>query len=196
MKLFLAQLNQQDPLNPMDTTQFSAQLAQFSTLEQLFNVNENLESIKGIQTSGNKYQILDLIGKEVQADSDMLVMNNGKAAKGYFYIGEPAECTVHILNEQGVSVKDIYLGVVDTGNQEFEWDGFDSRGNLHTSGEYTYTVSAISGSGNRVSADKYIQGTVTGVTMDDADPIVYINDTPLGMSQIVNVKMTDEATES
>ena len=192
MKLFLAQLNQQDPLNPMDTTQFSAQLAQFSTLEQLFNVNENLESIKSLENSGNQYQVLDLIGKEVQANSDTIVLNNGKAAKGSFYLGEPAECIVHILNDQGTKMKDIYIGVVDAGNQEFEWDGFDSRGNLHTSGEYSYTVSAMSNSGNLVSVDKYTQGTVTGVTMDSSDPVIYVNDTPLYMSQIVNVKMNEE----
>ena len=196
MKLFLAQMNHQDPLNPMDTTQFSAQLAQFSTLEQLFNVNENLESIKGLETSGNKYQVLDLIGKEVQADSDTLVLNNGNEAKGTFYLDEPAECIVHILNDQGVSIKDIYLGVVNAGNQNFTWDGFDSKGNLHTSGEYSYTVSALSNSGNLVSVDKYIQGTVTGVNMDDTDPVIYINDTPLSMSQIVNVRMNDDTSGS
>ena len=192
MKLFLAQMNHQDPLNPMDTTQFSAQLAQFSTLEQLFNVNENLESIKGIETSGNRYQVLDLIGKEVQANSDTLVLNNGNEAKGSFYLGEPAECIVHILNDQGTKIKDIYIGVVNAGNQEFEWNGIDSRGTLHTSGEYSYAVSAMSNSGNRVSVEKYIQGTVTGVTMDSSDPVIYVSDTPLYMSQIVNVKMKEE----
>lgn len=195
MKLFLAQMNHQDPLNPMDTTQFSAQLAQFSSLEQLFNVNENLESIKGIESSSSKYQVLDLIGKEIRADSDTLVLNNGNAAKGSFYVDQPAECIVHILNEQGASIRDIYVGAVNAGNQDFEWDGFDSRGNLNTSGQYSYTVSAMSGSGNRISADKYIQGTVTGVNLDDVDPVVYINDTPLSMSQIINVKMKDETTE-
>jgi flagellar basal-body rod modification protein FlgD len=195
MKLFLAQMNHQDPLNPMDTTQFSAQLAQFSTLEQLFNVNSNLESIKSIESSGNKYQVLDLIGKEVQADSDTLVLNNGKVVKGSFYVDEPAECIVHILDEQGSSIRDIYIGKVNAGSHEFEWDGFDSRGDLHTSGQYTYTVSAMSNSGNFIYVDKYIQGTVTGVNMNDSDPVFYINDTPLSMSQIINVKMSDE-TES
>jgi flagellar basal-body rod modification protein FlgD len=140
--------------------------------------------------------VLDLIGKEVQADSDTLVLNNGKAAKGSFYLGEPADCIVHIFNEQGTKIKDIYVGVVDAGNQDFEWDGFDNRGSLHTSGQYGYTVSALSNSGNRVSVDKYIQGTVTGVNMDDTDPVIYINDTPLSMSQIINVKMNDEAKDS
>ena len=195
MKLFLAQMNHQDPLNPMDTSQFSSQLAQFSTLEQLYNVNENLDSIKSIQSSDSKYQALDLIGKEVQADSDTLVLNNGKAAKGSFNLEEPAECMVHILDDQGNSIRDIYLGVLGTGNQDFEWDGFDGGGNLHTSGQYSYSVSAMSNSGNAVSVDKYIQGTVTGVNMDDSDPVVYINDTPLSMTQIKTVKV-NETTQS
>ena len=195
LKLFLAQMNHQDPLNPMDTSQFSSQLAQFSTLEQLYNVNDNLQSIESIQKGDSKYQTLDMIGKEVQAESDTLVLNNGNAAKGAFNLEQPAECMVHILDDNGNSIRDIYLGVLDSGNHDFEWDGFENNGTLHTSGQYTYSVSAMSNSGKTVSTDKYIKGTVTGVNLNGDDPVIYINDTPLSMSQIVNVS-TDETTGS
>ncbi len=191
LKLFLAQMKQQDPLNPMDTSQFSAQLAQFSTLEQLFNVNKNLESIESIQNSDSRYQVLDLIGKEVQAESNTLVLNNGKAAKASFNIEEPAECVAQIFDANGIKIKEIYIGVVDAGNHDFEWDGFDKNGSLLTSGEYSYNVSAMSNTGTKVQVSKYVKGTVTGVNLNEEKPIIYIDDTPLSMSQIVKVKSNE-----
>ena len=187
MKLFLAQLNQQDPLNPMDTTQFSSQLAQFSTLEQLFNVNENLESIEGIQSSDSRYQVLNLIGKKVQVKSDNLILSNGNPAEGAFYLDTPAKCTVRIYDERGAAIKDIDLGSLEAGNRSFEWDGTDDYGTVHTTGSYSYKVSAISSTGESVAIDRYIQGTVSRVNMNTDEPVLYIGDTPLYMSQVTNV---------
>ena len=187
MTLFLAQLNQQDPLNPMDTTQFSSQLAQFSTLEQLFNVNENLESIEGIQSSDSRYQILNLVGKKVQVESDTLILNNGEPAEGAFYLDTPAKCTVRIYDERGVAIKDIDLGSLEAGNRSFEWNGTDDYETVHTTGSYSYKVSAISSTGESVAVDRYIQGTVSRVNMNTDEPVLYIGDTPLYMSQVVNV---------
>lgn len=195
MKLFLAQMNQQDPLNPMDTTQFSAQLAQFSTLEQLYNANENLESIESLQSSDNKYQVLDLIGKEVQAESNNLILNNGEPAKGAFYLEEPAECVVRVYDEDGSAIRDIDLSYLEEGNHSFEWDGFDDDGNIHTSGIYTYRISAVSPSGDSVSVEKYIQGTVTRVNLDEDDPVLYIGDSPFALSQVKNVNNSVTTTE-
>ncbi len=187
MKLFLAQMNHQDPLNPMDTTEFSSQLAEFSTLEQLYNVNENLESIEGIQSSDSRYQVLNLIGKEVQVESDNLVLNNGKPAGGAFYLNTPAECVVRIYDERGYAIKDIELGSLEAGNRSFEWNGIDDNGKVHTTGIYSYEVSAISDAGESVSVDQYIQGTVSRVNMDADEPVLYLGDIPLSMSQVVNV---------
>ena len=83
LKMFLAQLNHQDPLNPMDSTQFSAQLAQFSSLEQLFNINETLETINGLQAENGRYQSLDLIGKEVVAEGNMLYLEQEGTASDW-----------------------------------------------------------------------------------------------------------------
>lgn len=195
MKLFLAQMNHQDPLNPMDTTQFSSQLAQFSTLEQLFNVNTNLESIEGIQSSDSRYQALNLIGKEVEAESDTLVLEDGKGAKGAFNTEETAAgCFVRIY-EDGKAIRDINMigpsGALASGNHSFVWDGFDDQGNVHKSGYFTYKVSAVSPSGDTISVDKYIRGTITKVNMNEDEPVMYIDKTPLTMSQLVNINLNE-----
>jgi len=190
MHLFLAQLNHQDPLNPMDTTQFSSQLAQFSTLEQLFNVNENLKSIEEIQSNDSWYQVLDLIGKEIQANSDNIYLDGKTATTGSFSMEEPAECVVQIKDQEGYTVREIYLGVLDPGTHSFEWDGLDSNGDVHSSGLHSYQVSAVSRSGDIISVDKHIKGIVNRVNLNGNEPVIYVNDTPLGMSQIIDVNLS------
>jgi flagellar basal-body rod modification protein FlgD len=192
LKMFIAQMNHQDPLNPMDISQMSSQLAQFSTLEQLYNVNTNLESIEGVQNSSNRYQSIDLIGKEVKADSSTLVMDNGKAAKGAFYLGESANCLVQIFDEQGTPIRDINLGALKPGNNEFEWDGFDNNKKLYKSGQFTYEVTAVNNQKEIISVDKFIKGIVTGINLSGNEQIIYVNSTPLSMSQIVNVNMVED----
>ncbi len=189
MKLFLAQMNHQDPLNPMDTTQFSSQLAQFSTLEQLYNVNENLDSIEGIQSSDSKYNALGLMGKEIQAQSNSLLLDGESLAKGAFYIDTAAETsTVRIYDEKGKAIKDIDLEGLPAGTHDFEWNGRDDDGNMRSAGVYHYDVSAISPAGNMISAEKYIQGTVTRISLFEEEPVIYLNDIPMSMDQIVNIK--------
>jgi flagellar hook assembly protein FlgD len=136
-----------------------------------------------------------MIGKEVQADSSSLVLDNGKAAKGSFYLGESADCTVYILNENGVPVRDIKMGVLQPGNIDFEWDGFDNSKKLYKSGQFTYEVKAINIDDENVSVNKFIKGTVTGIDLSDKEPILYVNSTPISMSQIINVNMVKD-TES
>jgi flagellar basal-body rod modification protein FlgD len=199
LKMFIAQMNNQDPLNPMDISQMSSQLAQYSSLEQLLNINSNLESIQDVQSDSNKYQTISLIGNEVQADSSTLVLDNGKAAKGSFYLGESANCTVQILDENGKLIRNIQLGSQKPGNIEFEWDGFDNNKKLYTTGQFTYEVKAINNDEDQVSVEKFIKGTVTGINLSDEEPIIYVNSTPISMSQIVNINkvtVTDTDTES
>ncbi|MBN1907226.1 MAG: hypothetical protein JW927_19255, partial [Deltaproteobacteria bacterium] len=177
LKMFIAQMNNQDPLNPMDISQMSSQLAQYSSLEQLLNINTNLESIESVQNSSNMYQSIDMIGKEVQADSSTLVLDNGKAAKGLFYLGEAADCTVHILDENGASIREIDLNALEPGNNEFEWDGFDNNKKLHTSGQFTYEVTAVNNNDDQISVEKTIKGVVTGINLSDEEPVIYVNST-------------------
>ncbi len=190
IKLFLAQLNHQDPLSPMNTENFGAQIAQFSTVEQLYNANESLEDIKGIQSGDSKYHALDLMGKEVQAQSDKVVLGKDSSAKGAFYLDTAAEgCVIRIYDDNGKAVKDIDLEDLPAGTHSFEWDGRDEDGNLRVAGVYTYDVSAVSPEGDFITAEKYVQGTVTRVSLYEDEPVIYVNDTPMSMEQIVNIKV-------
>jgi flagellar basal-body rod modification protein FlgD len=197
MKLFLAQMNHQDPLNPMDTSQFSSQLAQFSTLEQLYNVNENLESIEGIASSDNKYNALGLMGKDIQAQSDSLLLTDDSPATGAFYLDTAAEgCIVRIYDEKGEAIKDIDMEEQWAGTHSFEWDGRDKNGNMRSSGVYHYSVSAVSPEGDMLNVEKYIEGTVTRVSLFEEEPVIYVKDIPMNMKEIINIKIRNDETES
>ena len=195
MKLFLAQMNHQDPLNPMDTENFGAQLAQFSTLEQLYNANENLEAIESIQSGNSKYNVLGLMGKDVQAQSNAIVLGEKTSAKGAFFLDTAAEsCVVRIYDENGAAVKDIDLEDLPAGTHSFEWNGRDEDGNKLEPGVYSYNVSAVSPEGDLLTAERYVQGAVTRVSLFEEEPVIYVNDTPMSMEQIVNIKVPESET--
>ena len=192
MKLFLAQMNHQDPLNPMDTENFGAQLAQFSTLEQLYNANETLESIEGIQGGDTKYNALDLMGKDIQAQSDTIVLGEKTDAEGAFYLDTAAEsCVVRVYDENGKTVKDIAIEKPFAGIHSFKWDGRDENGNRLEKGLYSFNVSAVSPEGDQLSVERYVEGTVTRVSLYEEEPVIYVNDIPMSMEQIVNIKMPE-----
>ncbi|MEW6669168.1 MAG: flagellar hook capping FlgD N-terminal domain-containing protein [Thermodesulfobacteriota bacterium] len=193
LTMFLAQLKNQDPLNPMESAEFSSQLAQFSSVEQLFNVNENLQSLMASQGDSSRLQALNFIGREIVAEGDSLSLEAGKAAAGRFELDDAAECTVRILNEEGVTVRTIPLGYLAAGAQSFEWDGLDGSGNAMEPGVYTFQISALTESGALVTASTSISGTVTGVDLEGDAVSLYVGAIPVAIGDIQNVRTPSSA---
>jgi flagellar basal-body rod modification protein FlgD len=107
LKIFLAQMQNQDPLNPMDGADFTSQLAQFSSLEQLYNVNTNLQSMQTSAGHSIRYQAMDFCGKEVTAKGDQLSLGQDGSAKGGFQLQGQADCTVQVMDSAGNMVRTI-----------------------------------------------------------------------------------------
>lgn len=191
LKIFLTQLQYQDPLNPMEGTEFTAQLAQFSSLEQLFNVNENLGKIKSMQDSEARLQVLGLIGKQIKARGDSLFLEEGKEAKGAFGLDETADCTVIVEDQAGNVVRRISLGQLEAGQHVFSWDGLDGDGREVAPGSYKFSVLALDETGQAVPADTLVCGLVTRVSMGDETPVLYLGDVPITLTQVYEVEMPD-----
>ena len=191
LKLFLAQMNHQDPLNPMDSSEFSSQLAEFSSLEQLFNVNENLESIKSVQDSSNQFQALELIGKDIEAEGDILSLNQDGTAYGSFSIDTRADCLVLIKDQNGYYVKQINMGTLEAGDHTFEWDGLDEEGNSMDEGLYGFEITAVDESGWEVDVETRFKGLVERVNLDAEQPLLYVGEIPIALSQVINVNLHD-----
>ncbi len=189
LKIFLTQLQYQDPLNPMEGTEFTAQLAQFSSLEQLFNVNENLSKIKSVQDSESRFQALGLIGKEIKAQGDSLSLKEGASATGAFDIQETAECTVIIEDQSGNVVRKIPLGQLDPGHHIFAWDGMDEAGREMPPGRYGFSILSLNDTGEAVPTDTFICGVVSRVSMEGDSPVLYVEDVPISLDQVSEVQL-------
>jgi flagellar basal-body rod modification protein FlgD len=189
IKMFLAQLEHQDPLNPMDGSEFASQLAQFSSLEQLFNANENLEALTAAQDNQARYESLNLIGKEILAEGSGMVLTGGKPAQGAFDLKESAECTAVITDERGVPVRTLFLGTLRAGSHEFAWDGENSAGEEMPEGKYTFEITALNGIGESVPVARKVLGTVDRVRVEGDASTLYVGDIPVELGSVVDVRL-------
>jgi len=172
LKLLMIQLSYQDPLNPMDSAQFSAQLAEFSQLEQLTLMNENLDY--AMQTnlvlaqSVNNTMAATMIGQDVLAYGNEVELEEGEEATLNYNLSASAQTvTITIKDEAGVIVRTIEVGAQSSDDQQVVWDGLDDDGDELPAGVYTFNVSAETSSGTTVQATTYTAGTINGVSYVD-----------------------------
>jgi flagellar basal-body rod modification protein FlgD len=194
LKIFLAQMQNQDPLNPMDGADFTSQLAQFSSLEQLYNVNTNLQSMQTSAGDSTRYQAMDFCGKEVTAKSDQLALDQDGSAKGAFQLQSQAGCTVQVMDSSGNVIRSIPLGVLAAGRQTFSWDGLDASGNRGASGTYSFSVNAVDEAGYPVLADTMVTGKVTRINLEGGSPILYVGDIPVDLNEVLDINTSETDT--
>jgi len=165
LNLLVAQLQNQDPLNPMDSTAFTSQLAEFSSLEQLANVNENLEYLTMYQSSINNAQAVSFIGKNIDALGSSIELESEENEDIHFELSQDSSSVfINIYDEAGSLVKYIENGPLGEGKQSVEWDCTDNSGNTLPEGIYKFEVMAADANGDKVQTATYISDSVTGVT--------------------------------
>ena len=191
LTLLVAQLKHQDPLNPLESTEFTSQLAQYSSLEQLFNIDQNLESIKSGQDQGSTFQALDFIGKEIVAEGDMLSLEEGKTSMGNFNLDDAADCSVLITDSTGYPVRKISLGALEPGMHDFEWDGRDDAGNMRDAGIYGFEITAVTENGQILPVETQITGQVTRVNLEGSSPLLYVGEIPMPISQVIDISLPE-----
>lgn len=167
LRLLVAQLTHQDPLDPKEDTEFVAQLAQFSSLEQLMGIGEGMTTLAMAQAGSNSADTVGFIGKEVLAVSNEVRLGEaGGAHLGWALEAPAATVRVEIKNLQGVTVRTVEMQGQEAGNHRFFWDGLDQDGRLLPRGPYTFEVTASGGDGGALPADPLVLGRVTGVTFE------------------------------
>ncbi|MFH1139692.1 MAG: flagellar hook capping FlgD N-terminal domain-containing protein [Pseudomonadota bacterium] len=196
MKLLITQMQNQDPLNPMEGVEFTAQLAQFSSLEQLSNLNTSFSGINAVLQAQNNYQAINMVGKEIRALGDTLSIQDGESTGGVFVLEETAaDTTVHIYDEDGLLVRTLDMGSVLSGEQEIEWDGKDNQGDQVEDGLYSFEVTALDQEGQPVTSTSVITGTVSGVTFDSSNQAwLLINGLAVSMSQVLEINAPSQKT--
>ena len=194
LTMLVAQLENQDPLNPMDGTDFTAQLAQFSSLEQSFITNDTLDAILTAVNTGSEENLLDYIGKYIRSEDNSITVTGGQSSQGSFNINAPAEVVVSIYNPDGREVKRIYLGQRDAGTHEIVWNATDNQGAPVADGSYTYEITAIGDGGNLIHSRPSITGEVTGVTYEHGQPYLLLDQRLVHPETVTKVwQPTDEA---
>jgi flagellar basal-body rod modification protein FlgD len=181
-QMLIAQLKYQDPLNPMDGTDFTAQLAQFSSLEQLANMNSNLETVAACQMKNSQADAVALIGKEVAAEGNS-VEADGTSVTLIFNASDAfAEGTVSIYDSLGTLVKTIDLGARPQGTHSVVWDCGTAA-----NGSYTFEIEAGNAAGEPVDVDTYVNGTVTGVSFLEGRSYIQVGDVEIPFENVIAV---------
>jgi flagellar basal-body rod modification protein FlgD len=187
LTMLVAQLKNQDPLNPLDGTDFTAQLAQFSGLEQQFKMNEYLADIHEAISAREKGNILDYIGKTIKTYDNTICLNEGQMDSSSYELEHAASVTFTIYNEDGVEVRKIYEGWQDAGEHDLDWDGRDNAGAMVDDGVYTVEVEARDEEGSLVRCNAYVTGEVTGITYVSGSPYLMIGNKVVSPDNIVEV---------
>ena len=177
LSLFLAQLENQDPLDPMDTNELTSQLCSLSQLEQAQITNEYLEDLSLYESSINNSRALEFIGKTVAFSGDELSISNGAADDlGFELADDAAQVNISIYDHTGQKVKTIELGETSAGTNFQEWDGTDDDGEILSDGTYTFEIAAYDSDGDSVTATTYVMSEVTGINYQDGSVYLTTND--------------------
>ncbi len=168
LKLLTTQLQNQDPLDPIKSEQFTSQLVQFSGVEQSINMNKKLEQLIELQTSSQLNSAVSYIGKIVEVVADELMLKDGAAKISYGLDHNAATTVITIVDLNGNAVRTIN-GEIAAGRHEFDWDGRDAGGDQVPDGVYGFSVVAVDNDEETVDTVAASLGRVTGVEIvDDA----------------------------
>ena len=191
--LLLTQLQNQDPTNPMENTEMTAQLAQFSQLEQLANMNDAVNTMTGYIQAQNQFQTLNMIGKDVLAESDIVSVTDGKPDMNISVVTtEPCKLIAYIVDQEGNQVRKIDMGILsDPGEHELNWNGRDNSNAKLKDGPYFLQVTATGlSSGEILEEGVYPQlsGKITSVSFDaSGQPVVHMGNATLALSQVIQI---------
>jgi flagellar basal-body rod modification protein FlgD len=196
LKLLVAQLQNQDPLNPASNQEFASQLAQFSSLEQLMEMNnslgDNLEMNGFIASSVNNSIASTFIGKEVHAVGNQVhLYEDGDPEIRFNQESTSADTLVKIYDSAGTLVRTIDLGACPGGGTVTEWDGKDANGNRLTEGTYYTEVLASDYDGNRISTVTFMMGRVTGVRYFDNIARLLIGEEEVTLDNVIEVVLPE-----
>ena len=173
LNLLVKQLQYQDPLNPMDDKDFVAQLAQFSSLEQLTNISTGIDSLIKAQGRQEMMNAVGFIGKEVKASGDTLSKTGTSVSKLYYTIpGDAASVTINVMDASGNIIRSEAQGAQTAGEHAYSWDGKDYNGKTVDDGYYSVGVTTAKVDGTSMMVSTCVTGIVSGVTTDTSGQYV------------------------
>jgi flagellar basal-body rod modification protein FlgD len=188
LNLLTAQIKNQDPLSPMDTTQWTNQLVQYSSVEQQLKANQYLSQIAA-GSGASMSSAVAYIGKTVSASSDTATLAKGAANWDYSLAGAASKVTLTVKDSNGNTVYQT-AGETAAGNHSFTWDGTTATGGKLTAGNYTLSISSTDAAGNGISNTVGISGVVNSAQEDNGTVTLTVGNTEVPLSSITGVSNT------
>lgn len=189
LMLLTTQLQNQDPLSPMESTEFTSQLVQFASVEQQITQNKNLEALVALQRSNQAVSALGFLGTTVEAFGNEMMLESSAAEFNYTLLADTEVVKITILDEDDNPVRTIE-GDPSVGKHNFVWDGLDDQGIQRPDGIYKILVTALDADGNLLDSATTTIGTVTGVAAQDGAVVVKFGEISVPIANVLAVTET------
>jgi flagellar basal-body rod modification protein FlgD len=188
LTLLVAQMQNQDPLNPSDATEFTAQLASFSQLEQLFNLNESMDKLAASQSNSERVSALSMIGKDVLVGGSTFTLNDGPEEIGYKVDGQVEDILIRIQDSNGIQVATMHPSELGPGNHSITWDGLDRNGEALPPGKYKLIVeSQTNGQEINNNATPLVRTEVNGIDLEGVGAVLLTDTGEFSLAEVYGV---------
>lgn len=194
MKLFLAQLKNQDPMNPLKSHEMAAQLAQFTSLEKLSNIDEGITGMTKAQESPQSFEALNLIGKVVSGDSAKLLRSDEDQQHDIEFDlnGDVQKAVLSIKDASGQEIKKLEVTGLKKGKNSVYWNGRLDNGTQAQPGDYKVVIEARNTAGDKIHAKTAFEGKVTGVNFTSKGPILAVGKQKIRLSEVKGISVPTE----
>ena len=187
LNLLVTQLKNQDPLEPMDATEFTSQLVQFASVEQQIYQNANLEKLLETAHVSQVSNLANFLGKTVEAQTDQFNLATGTADFSYKLTEKAKSVTVNISDTSGKLVYSS-VGNKSTDLTPFTWNGVDDFGNQLPDGEYSFAINAKNEAGEDIEYSRSVTDIVTAAGADGGSVNLFLGDIPINLDDILTIK--------
>jgi flagellar basal-body rod modification protein FlgD len=186
LQLLTTQLQNQDPLDPLDTNQFTQQLVEFASVEQQVDMNTNMQTLISLQQTSEATSAMQYLGASVTLSGSSATLAANAPATWALNSPSPATANVTITNSSGQTA---YTGTVslNAGTQAYSWSGQGANGVTWPAGQYTLTVNATGANGQPVTVTTQIQGTVSGINVSQNPPQLTVNGQSYPISAVQSI---------
>jgi flagellar basal-body rod modification protein FlgD len=186
LQLLTTQLKNQNPLDPLDTNQFTQQLVQFAQVEQQINMNQSLSALIALQTAAQTSAALGFLGSTVVVNGDTAPLTAGKATWS-FSTDRPATATINIKNASGEVVFSD-TRTISAGRQDYAWNGRGTNGLAMPDGNYTISITAKDATGQSVAVATEVEGVVDGVDLSQNPPVLKVGSRSFTLDKVKQVR--------
>lgn len=187
LNLLVTQLQNQDPLEPLDANEFTAQLVQFASVEQQIYQNSNIEKLVAMQETGQAASMVSYIGHRIEAKTTDLPLMGGLASGTYEHDADVYEATITIQNSLGETVFS-GPGKTEAGRHGYNWDGLANNGTQQPDGEYSVTVTAKTREGELLDVSQTAFGQVTSASAENGKVTLSMMGVEVSMEDVLSVQ--------